>query len=69
MAMESFGRLGEEMDTHLAAVAEIAIAQDLERGLPRVQWLRKWGAAFSVGAARCVADCIDAAVVAVEAAF
>jgi len=67
MAMESFGRIGEEMNTHLATLAEMAGARDLERGYPKVHWLRKWRSALSAGAARCVADCIDAAVESIEA--
>ena len=41
----------------------------LECGHHTVQWLRKWRSALSVGAARCVADSIDAAVSATKAAF
>ena len=69
MAMETFGRMGEDMHIHLAALAEMATTRDLERGYPKVRWLHKWVSALSVGIARCVADCIDAAVESVEGVF
>ena len=64
MALEVFGRMGDEMASHLQALASMAKQQDVDFGRPQVNWFRRWSCSISCGVARCVARCIESSVVA-----
>ena len=57
-AVETLGRTGEEFNELLRALAALACDHSQRRGLPAVDWLRKWQTELSCGVARAVAHAL-----------
>ena len=57
-AVETLGRTGEEFNELLRTLAALACDHSQRRGLPAVDWLRKWQTELSCGVARAVAHAL-----------
>ena len=64
MAVEVFGRIGDEMLGHLQSLATAAGRHDRAFGRPIVRWLTRWTTASSFAVARGIANSIENSAVA-----
>ena len=64
LAVEVFGRIGEEMIGHLQSLATAAARQDGAFGRPIVRWFSRWTTSSSFAIARAIARSIENSTVA-----